>query len=254
MSSEVLESDSKSDIRPAPRPSAAPSRRRRRSRILIPVAAGCAALGWLGWASPLTLVKHVVVQSAPGVPEESVRLASGISVTDHVPGVSESHVRAAIMGSLPAVSDVDIKRSLPDTIRISLTIREPLGVISDGKQLRVIDSAGVAFDTIGKAGNLPVIKSRTKVGSEHARRVLLSLPADLRSRVRRISASTRDDVTLVLTGGAVVRWGNLADADLKARVLDSLIIIGADRYDVSAPFQPTTQGGNTSQPQVVGEP
>jgi cell division protein FtsQ len=224
-----------------------PGRRRRRRRIIALGAVGAAGLAWLGWASPLTLVEHVQVSAPRGLSEESIRLASGISAQDHVPAVDAEKVRLAIMTALPAVADVDVSRSLPDTIRLSVAAREPFAVIDAGKGFYVMDADGVVFDKVGSVKKLPLVKASTEVGREEARGVLLSMPPELRSRVKQISARTRDDVTLTLRGGATVRWGSSADADLKARVLAGLLAVKADRYDVSAPLQPTTTGGQTAE-------
>jgi cell division protein FtsQ len=231
----------------APQARAGRPDRRRRRRLVALGAAGVAGLAWLGWASPLTLVEHVRVSAPRGISEESVRLASGISAQDHVPAVDAEKVRVAIMTALPAVAGVEVSRSLPDTITLAVTVREPFAAVDAGKGYYVLDSTGIVFDKVGSVKKLPLISARTEVGREEARAVLLSLPKDLRVRVKRITAKTRDDVTLTLRGGATVRWGNVADADLKARVLAGLLAVKADRYDVSAPLQPTTSGGAAAE-------
>jgi cell division protein FtsQ len=218
-------------------------RPRVRRRWLAVGAVGLAGIGWLGWGSPVTLVEHVVVAAPRGLSEEAIRLASGISASDHVPAVDEERVRAAIMAALPAVAHVEVRRELPDTIRLVVTARTPLAAVQSGKGYLVIDGAGVVYDRVGSARKLPVIRARTEAGRETARAVLLSLPDELRGEVRRVTATTRDDVTLALRGGATVRWGSPEQADLKARVLAGLVAVRAEVYDVRSPLQPTTTGG-----------
>ena len=218
------------------------ARRMPRRRLVLLGAVAVGALAWVGWASPVTLVKHVVVQAPRGISEESIRLASGISAADHVPAVDEEKVRLAVMTALPAVADVEVSRSLPNTIRLEVTARSPLAAVEAGKGYYVMDAEGVIYDKVAKVKGIPVIRARTDVGRETARAVLLSLPEELRRDVRRVTARTRDDVTLGLRGGATVRWGSAEDAALKARVLAGLVQVRADRYDVSAPLLPTTSG------------
>ena len=218
------------------------ARRMPRRRLVLLGAVAVGALAWVGWASPVTLVKHVVVQAPRGISEESIRLASGISAADHVPAVDEEKVRLAVMTALPAVADVEVSRSLPNTIRLEVTARSPLAAVEAGKGYYVMDAEGVIYDKVAKVKRIPVIRARTDVGRETARAVLLSLPEELRRDVRRVTARTRDDVTLGLRGGATVRWGSAEDAALKARVLAGLVQVRADRYDVSAPLLPTTSG------------
>lgn len=236
--------DSVADGAPAPA-SRRRTRRMSRRRVVVLGAVGLGAVAWLGWASPATLVEHVVVQAPRGISEESIRLASGISAADHVPAVDEEKVRLAIMTAIPAVADVELSRSLPHTITLEVTARSPLAAVDAGKGYYVMDAQGVIYDKVGSVKRIPVIKSSTDVGREAARAVLLSLPEDLRRDVRRVTARTRDDVTLSLRGGATVRWGSAEDAALKARVLAGLVQVEADRYDVSAPLLPTTSGLRT---------
>jgi cell division protein FtsQ len=214
--------------------------RRRRRRVAMLASAGFLAAWWLGWASPVTLVEHVRVQAPRGISEESVRLASGISAQDHVPAVDADEVRQAIMSALPAVAGVEVSRSLPSTIRLRVTARTPLAALAEGKGFLVMDADGVLYDTVKSAKRLPVIRATTDVGRESARTVLLALPDDLRGRVKRVTARTRDDVTLALRGGSSVRWGSPEDSVLKVRVLEGLSSVKARRYDVSAPLLPTT--------------
>jgi len=70
--------------------------------------------------------------------------------------------------------------------------------------------------------------------------VLDTLPADLRSRVSSVQASTPDDVRMRL-GAALVVWGSAQDVRLKARVLADLVRYKARVYDVSSPRTPVVR-------------
>ncbi len=225
---------------------------RRRRRLLLAGAAGLGFVYWVGWQSPLTLVEHVVVDAPRGISAESVRLASGISAADRVPAVDAGAVRLGIMTAIPAVADVQLERSLPDTVRLRVTGRTPLAVVEAGKGFYVMDAEGVVYDRVAKAKDLPVIRARTDAQREIARGVLRAIPEDLRSKVTRITARSRDNVTLGLRGGATVRWGGVEDSDLKARVLAGLTAVKATRYDVSAPLLPTTSGSPTDPDGATG--
>ena len=64
----------------------------------------------------------------------------------------------------------------------------------------------------------------------------------LRKQMQAVSAATKDSIQLNLTKGRTVVWGSRADSSHKLTVLKALLRIKADRYDVSAPDQPTTTG------------
>jgi hypothetical protein len=63
----------------------------------------------------------------------------------------------------------------------------------------------------------------------------------VRAQVRSVSASGPESITLRLTGGRTVVWGNEAQSPLKALVLAALLNRKAAVYDVSAPGAPTTR-------------
>ncbi len=238
--------------RTAPRAAARRAHPNRRRRILLATAVGLGGLWWLGWHSPLTVVEHVAVQAPRGITAESIRLASGIAATDHVPSVDADRVRIGIMTQLPAVADVEVQRSLPHTIQLVVTARTPFAAVDAGKGYYLMDAEGVVYDRVARAKDVPVLKAKTEAQREIARDVLLALPADLRSRVVRIAARSRDDVTLSLRDGATVRWGGVEDSALKSQVLAGLMAVGATKYDVSAPLLPTTSGSKDPEAATAG--
>jgi cell division septal protein FtsQ len=139
---EVLDDDPAQETAQEPlgtAPVAAPRSRRRR-RIALAGVVGLGLLWSVGWHSPVTLVEHVVVDAPRGLSAESIRLASGISAADHVPAVDPDAVRAGIMTAIPAVADVSVRRSLPNTIELEVTGRRPFaaaggqGLPRDGRR------------------------------------------------------------------------------------------------------------------------
>ena len=216
------------------------ARRRRIFRWAALAVVVCLVVWWLGWLSPFTRVKHVVVSTPEGISAKAVRKASGIAATDHVPAVNADRVRANVLAELPAVADLEVHRSLPATIRLTVIPRQPFAVLPSDGAFVVVDSGGVEFDTVAKAGGLPVLRATSDEGRETALAVLRSLPESLRGDVRKVKASTANDVDLTLAGGATVSWGSADQAELKVQVLEGLRAVKAAHYDVSAPMMPTT--------------
>ena len=71
--------------------------------------------------------------------------------------------------------------------------------------------------------------------------VLLNLPDSVADRVERVTAATKDNVTLVLDGvGQRVVWGSAEQSELKARVLARLMENQGSKarveFDVTAPL------------------
>ena len=76
--------------------------------------------------------------------------------------------------------------------------------------------------------------------------VAREVPAWLSERVDEIEASTRNNVTLRLRNGSTVMWGSAGDTAFKAEVLQTLLQVKAQRYDVSAPGVPATSDESVS--------
>ncbi len=133
----------------------------------------------------------------------------------------------------------------PGTLIIHIVERTPIGTIARGAEFDLVDPAGVVItSTPERTPGMPLI---TVAGDDvesaafrSAAEVLLALPPEFLAQVDAVTASTRDDVTLVLTGSNQrVEWGSAEGSDHKARVLAALVAIhagsGPGLYDVSAP-------------------
>jgi cell division protein FtsQ len=133
----------------------------------------------------------------------------------------------------------------PDTLLVHIVEREPIGSVNIDGVFHLVDPAGVTIqESAERIEGFPVID----VGGEDTlspafaavTEVLLSLPNDVRAQVKSASATTKDDVSFVLSGvGQRVIWGSASDSARKAVLLASLISITdsgrAGEFDVSAP-------------------
>jgi cell division protein FtsQ len=133
----------------------------------------------------------------------------------------------------------------PDTLLIHVTERQPVGQLSIAGAFRLVDPAGVTIqETAERTPGVPVIDlaggDAGSSGFAAVVEVLLALPPELLARVDSASATTKDDVTLVLSGvGQGVEWGSADDSAQKAALLEALIAITDPStpgvFDVSAP-------------------
>jgi len=215
------------------------ARRRRRWRIaLIVLAVVLAAVAiWLVWFSSGLAVKVVRVVGASGPQANAVLAAAKVPLGVPVARVDADGAQAAVL-ALPWVSAAEIRRGWPSEIVIAVMARTPIAV--EATTRRALDVDGVAFDAAGPLPKqLPSVRA-SGVGLVAAMGVLAALPADLAVRVQALSATTRDDVDLVLRSGAKVHWGSVDQGEFKARVLRALLRQKKDVYDVTAPELPTT--------------
>lgn len=133
----------------------------------------------------------------------------------------------------------------PGTLVIHVVERTPIGAIKAGDAFNLVDPAGVTVESSKtRPPGYPLIQlgdgKIDGTGYASMAQVLLALPPTVLTKVDTITALTRDDVTLTLTGSNQrVVWGSSDRSDAKARVLSELIALhsasGPGEYDVSAP-------------------
>lgn len=133
----------------------------------------------------------------------------------------------------------------PHTVIVRIVERRPVGAVDSASGWHLVDEAGVVVETTQEQPEgIPIIQVSEVSAEAPAFRsvaaVLLSLPANLASRVELITASTRDDVRFTMVGTPhEVVWGSAEQSPRKARVLEAAI--GATdqsvawEYDLSAP-------------------
>ena len=133
----------------------------------------------------------------------------------------------------------------PDTLLIHVTERQPVGSIASTAGFDLVDPAGIVVQqSAERLPGIPLIDlggaNATSPSFAAVVAVLLALPPELLAQVDTIRATTKDDVSFVLTGvGQGVRWGSADESDRKARLLSALIgntdPSRAGTFDVSAP-------------------
>lgn len=177
--------------------------------------------------------------------EEVVEFASA-PVGEPLATADLEAVQVRVLNGLPMVRSVDVSREWPDKIRVDVTERTPVAVVSIGGGLRALDETGAVFWSYKKApSGLPMVSTVTGTNSDALREaaaVASALPADLAKKVDHVEVTTVDSISLELRNDKRVVWGSSAQSDTKADVLVALMKAEPDvaRYDVSVPGQPVT--------------
>lgn len=198
---------------------------------------------WLVTLSPVFRVHEVTVRGATLLTADAVRDAA--TVDENAPMLTlDTEGAAARVGALPEVRDVDVSRELPDTVVIEVTERTVVFQRVEGDAYEWVDEEGVIFSTSAT----PIEDVLEVVTASKEPRVLAdvstvvaNIPASLMPRVQRVQAKAVDRITLQLDQGDLVVWGSAEDSELKADVLEALISVDAQLYDISAPSHPTTK-------------
>lgn len=251
--------------RPGPQdenpPGPAPRRRlpRVRWRPVLWTAALALVAGGVLWAlygSPWLRLRQVSVTGTEVLTPAEVRAAAGARLGSPLISVDTDAVSANARRALPRIESVDIDRSWPHSLRISVTERKPVLLREKGGKFDEVDARGVLFATVGKAPRgIPLLDldasespSLRRFGTDRllseAARVATALPPSVASGVRAVRIRSYDAVTLLLKDGRTVEWGSGEKGRAKARALTALMKAApkARHFDVSVPIAPAVSG------------
>jgi cell division protein FtsQ len=196
---------------------------------------------WTVFFSSVLAVSGVRVDGTAVLDPRSVRRAAAVPAGEPLATVDLDAVTARVE-QLPAVKTVDVSRSWPDRVRVSVTEREAVAVVERGGSLRGLDAEGVVFRRYpSRPKSLPLLRMGDRTGTEalaEAARVAGVLPAAIAARVNYVEVDTVDTISLSLRNGRTVRWGSADDSAAKAEVLAVLLKQKASLYDVTVPGQP----------------
>jgi cell division protein FtsQ len=147
------------------------------------------------------------------------------------------------VAAVTRVESATVRRSWPNTIIIDVVERRAVYAVDQGSSVLLVDRFGVGFRTASSAGSLPEaqVPANNRQLLKAVGIVVAALPDSLQHKVDRVEANTRDSITLRLSDGDIVFWGNEDQSRLKAQVLVPLLKEHGSRYDVSAPGNPAVR-------------
>jgi cell division protein FtsQ len=196
-------------------------------------------LAWVVFATPLLGVRTVEVNGSTIVDDEAVRDVAAVRRGTPLARVDTGAVAERVRG-LPSVAQVVVRRWWPDTLVITVQERSPVAVVADGSDYLVVDAAGVVFDRRPRRPDGLVLLRVDRPGpADPATRAALTVVAALTPRlldqVRAVEAESATTITVRLTGGRAVVWGDADRSDVKAQVATVLVDRPGRVIDVSAP-------------------
>ena len=222
-------------------------RRPSRARVLLGLLGAFVVLGagaWVVLGSSLLGVAHVQVQGIHRVGRAAVVAAAGIDPGTPLARLDAASIAARI-GRIPAVGSVEVRRDWPRGVTVVVHERVPAAVRQRGEHFVLVDRTGVVFDSVAvRPKHLPLVSAPVVAGAPALRAALDALddvPLSVRGQVRSVLAASADEVTLQLTHGRSVVWGDATFGRRKGLVLAVLLTRKASIYDVSVPDAPTTR-------------
>jgi cell division protein FtsQ len=203
--------------------------------------------------TPLLAVEKLEVTGTHRINHQTILKALNKQIGVPLPmvntgAISESLAPFALVDSFSVVS------LPPHTLRIAITERQPICIVTVAGVDYLYDPAGVRVGAVGQSDNYPRIAivgdPKGSVEFSAAIDVLLALPADLLGRIATVDAKSKDDVSMRLRGNAGQRivWGDGSQSVLKSKVLAALIKNQKKTdyvtFDVSSPTAPVVRYGN----------
>jgi cell division protein FtsQ len=188
-------------------------------------------------------VRTVEVAGVKELSEDGVRQAAAIETGAPLIRLDIAGI-AGRVSKLPRVASVDVERSFPGTVRLSITERTAVGAVKGAGGAHLVDATGKDYATVPEkpAGVPELLLSKAEQDDPATKAlvgVLTQLPEKLRPEVLSASAQTGGDVRLKLSAGREVRWGGVADSSRKGAVLMVLLTRDGTTFDVSSPDLPT---------------
>lgn len=233
------------------------ARRRHRRIWWIGGAGVLVVLGILGavlYFSPVLAIQAIKVTGTDLLALETAEERLQPLIGEPLPQVGQRAVEE-LLADEPAVDTVRVHAEPPNSFSVEVLEHEPVAMVPDGKNRDLYSADGQALATLpakkAAAYKLPSVSSADDVSDpevfEAITSVLGTLPEPIRARMESASAQTVDSVTLKLTDGRTVLWGNAEKGARKAQVLEALLKVPENEeapireFDVSTPDRPVTR-------------
>lgn len=197
---------------------------------------------WAVFFSSFLAAESVEVRGVGFATVDEVVSAAAIDLGTPIAAIDAEEVRRRIT-QLPPVVDVEVRRVFPHTVLLVVKEREPVATISAEGGWAMLDLDGVVFGkAAARPANLPAVEAATARGRAAAASVAAQLPLWVNVDLDRVLGISSDDVRLLLKDGRRILWGSDERTQRKLQVLQPLLDLPAEIYDVSAPDVPTTRG------------
>ena len=215
----------------------------RRRWVAVLAVLTVAALVYVVLFTSMLGVRSVDVVGSSSVAADQIRAAA--QVPDRKPMMLlDTDEIADRVRALHGVASVDVSRSWPSTVEISVTERVPIGFFSGPGGVHLVDANGLDYKTVqNKPAKHPELGLARVAPDDAATKsviaVLASLPSEIKSQVTAVRAKTPGGVEFTLANGKIVRWGSADAPERKAKVLAVLLTRDGKIYDVASPDLPT---------------
>lgn len=202
-------------------------------------AALAVAVAWALFGTSLLGVREIEVEGTDVTTVEAVRDAAGVMLGTPMLRLDTGAIAERIR-ALPPVAQVDIRRSFPYTLVITVTERSPAAVVPDAGGYAVLAADGVIFNHVtDPPAGAPVVRLDAPGPADPATlaalRVVAALTPELHAVLAEVRAPAPTRISLALVDGRTIVWGDAESSDRKAATATALLSEAPNTIDVSVP-------------------
>lgn len=191
--------------------------------------------GYILLRSPFFEVAYVQVRGLQYLNEEKIRSVADIGMGVNIFKVDLTAVSTNLK-LLPMVRDVQVSRSLPATVVITVQERSPMGLLPSEEGFIEVDEDGVYLMKAGPgAPGLPVITGVSAIipspgqviqasGLVDALSVIRGLPAEAVANLSEVHVEEDGQIKIYTLEGVQCRFGSATQIQEKGRVLSQLLL------------------------------
>lgn len=204
--------------------------------------------------TPLFAVRNIQILGTDRI--EASQVVASLSHLEGVPLPQiENSMVAEALSDFKTVASFTISRELPNTLIVHIIERKEIAAVRIASGYELIDAAGVVLgESATRPRGIPEILVQNlnaeDVVFNEVMQVLLSFPESLSKELVGITGTTKDNLTITLTTGQRVIWGDASQSQLKTAVLEVLREANGNSrdliYDVSAPNSPVVKRNSAS--------
>lgn len=204
---------------------------------LILVLAISSTLIYIGWYSNLLIVKNVEVRGNQVVATEIITETAQIALNTQLLRVPINNVVERLQ-TISQIGRAEVRRGWPSTLVIDVTERVPVALTDIPEGRFVVDESGFPYLLASTEVNLPLISGPDDPSRLLSISVWQSFPDWLKAEIVSINADDASSVSMMMTSGRKVIWGDVNQSSEKSAVLKVLRRMAGSTYDVSTPQVP----------------
>jgi cell division protein FtsQ len=188
------------------------------------------AAGWWVTHSAIFQARTITVSGNHRLTDEQIVELGGVGKRTNVLWFSPRSVEDRLESS-PWIGTAHVSRTLPSTMKITVTELSALAVLDTGTGRYLLAPDGTVLGPATARANLPVIYlagaqarvAQPAPGVGESLRAVAGLPRGVRSRVDRVLTEPNGDLVLVLAGGVRVVYGDGSETAAKGEALAAIL-------------------------------